>query len=156
MASFLRIMYNDDYFIEPKYKKKKGLTPDEIERNERRLKHFDKAAKRVATSDKEELARQRLEALAAHDRAGPSSTRTISLADTLNSDALEVETLGAETIGEETQNGDTSDADTLRRERASRQSLHSQDQDEELPTYDTARSQPGEDLPRYSYQGEAR
>ena len=149
-------MYNSDYYIEPKYKKKTGITPDEIERNERRLKHFDKAAKRFATSDKEELARQQQQALAARERAGPSSTRTTSLADTSDGEASDVETLGAETISGETLDGQASSAEAPRGETTDRRPLQSQDQDEELPTYDTVRSQPGEELPLYSDQRQAR
>lgn len=39
----LRIVYSQDFTIQPRYRKKKGITENERNRNVRRLKMFDRA-----------------------------------------------------------------------------------------------------------------
>jgi len=40
----LRIVYSQDFSIQPRYRKKTGITQDEHDRNVRRLKMFDRAS----------------------------------------------------------------------------------------------------------------
>jgi hypothetical protein len=47
----LRIVYSQDFSIQPRYLKKTGITQDEHDRNVRRLKMFDRASVMSATEE---------------------------------------------------------------------------------------------------------
>jgi len=47
----LRIVYSQDFSIQPRYRKKTGITQDVHDRNARRLKMFDRASVMSATEE---------------------------------------------------------------------------------------------------------